>query len=134
MIAERRAAISSLAFVALGGGTACGVFHRSSGTAPTIESLRPDSVYVAPGAVVEIVVQGRGFVPGTPGRNTVRFGSVKLTDVPASDDGRVIRVVVPDRVPSGGDAAPLPLETGRYDIRVETSAGTSNTMVVRVFR
>jgi hypothetical protein len=110
------------------------LFHRSNSAAPTIESLRPDSVVVAPGAVVEIVLQGRGFVPGKPGRNTVRFGTVRLTDVPASDDGRVIRLVVPDRIPSGGDAAPLPLETGRYDIRVETAAGTSNTMVVRVFR
>jgi hypothetical protein len=113
---------------------ACGLFHRSPAASPAIESLRPDSVFVAPGAVVEIVVQGRGFVPGTPGRNTVRFGTAKITNVPASDDGRVIRVVVPDRVPSGGEAAPLPLETGRYDIRVETSAGTSNAMVVRVFR
>lgn len=131
MISVRHASsIVSLAFVA----GACSLFHRSGATPPTIDSLRPDSVFVAPGAVVEIVVQGRGFVPGTPGQNTVRFGPVRLTNVPASDDGRVIRVVVPDRVPSGGEAAPLPLETGRYDIRVETSAGTSNTMVVRVFR
>jgi hypothetical protein len=127
---RRAASLLSLALVA----GACGLFHRSNSAAPTIESLRPDSVVVAPGAVVEIVLQGRGFVPGKPGRNTVRFGTVRLTDVPASDDGRVIRLVVPDRIPSGGDAAPLPLETGRYDIRVETAAGTSNTMVVRVFR
>jgi hypothetical protein len=120
----------TVAFVAAG----CGLFHHTNAASPTIDALRPDSVFVAPGAVVEIVVQGRGFAPGTPGRNTVRFGSVMLTNVPASDDGRVIRVVVPDRVPSGGDAAPLPLETGRYDIRVETSAGTSNAVVVRVFR
>jgi hypothetical protein len=131
VIRMRRATpLLSLAFVT----GACGLFHRSHAASPAIESLRPDSVFVAPGAVVEIVVQGRGFVPGTPGRNTVRFGTAKITNVPASDDGRVIRVVVPDRVPSGGDAAPLPLETGRYDIRVETSAGTSNAMVVRVFR
>lgn len=131
MIPVRRAtSLVSLAFV----GGACGLFHRTSPPTPTIESLRPDSVFVAPGAVVEIVLQGRGFIPGSPGRNTVRFGTVKIPDVPASDDGRVIRLIVPDRVPSGGDAAPLPLETGRYDIRVETSAGTSNAMVVRVFR
>jgi hypothetical protein len=127
---RRIASLLPLAFVA----GACGLFHRSKQAEPAIESLRPDSVFVAPGAVVEIVVNGRGFVPGSPGRNTVRFGTVRLTNVPASDDGRVIRVVVPDRVPSGGDAAPLPLETGRYDIRVETSAGTSNAMAVRVFR
>ncbi len=131
MIGARRAALLlSLAVVAGG----CGLFHRAHAASPTIEALRPDSVFVGPGAVVEIVVQGRDFAPGTPGRNTVRFGTVKLTNVPASDDGRVIRVVVPDRVPSGGEAAPLPLETGRYDIRIETSAGTSNAMVVRVFR
>ena len=127
---HRIGSLLALAFVA----GACGLFRRSNATSPAIESLRPDSVFVAPGAVVEIVVQGHGFVPGTPGRNTVRFGTAKITNVPASDDGRVIRVVVPDRVPSGGEAAPLPLETGRYDIRVETSAGTSNAMVVRVFR
>ena len=131
MITVRRAAsILSLAFVVVG----CGAFHRSSTSTPTIESLRPDSVFVAPGAIVEIVVQGHDFAPGKPGRNTVRFGAVKLTDVPASDDGREIRVVVPERVPSGGEAAPRLLETGRYDIRVETAAGTSNVMVVRVFR
>ncbi|HEY6827489.1 MAG TPA: hypothetical protein VI259_11580 [Gemmatimonadaceae bacterium] len=131
MIGPRRAAsLLSLAFLAGG----CGLFHHANAASPTIDSLRPDSVFVAPGAVVEIVVQGHGFAPGTPGRNTVRFGAARLTNVPASDDGRVIRVVVPDRVPSGGEAAPLPLETGRYDIRVETPAGTSNAMVVRVFR
>jgi len=131
VIGPRRAAsLLSLAFLAGG----CGLFHHASATSPTIDSLRPDSVFVAPGAVVEIVVQGHGFAPGTPGRNTVRFGAARLTNVPASDDGRVIRVVVPDRVPSGGEAAPLPLETGRYDIRVETPAGTSNAVVVRVFR
>jgi hypothetical protein len=131
VIAARRiASFVSLAFVAGG----CGLLHHANAASPTIDSLRPDSVFVAPGAVVEVLVQGRGFAPGTPGRNTVRFGTVRLTNVPASDDGRLIRVVVPDRVPSGGDAAPLPLEPGRYDIRVETSAGTSNAMVVRVFR
>ena len=131
MIDPRRAAsLLSLAFLAGG----CGLFHHANAASPTIDSLRPDSVFVAPGAVVEIVVQGHGFAPGTPGRNTVRFGTARLANIPASDDGRVIRVVVPDRVPSGGEAAPLPLETGRYDIRVETPAGTSNAVVVRVFR
>ena len=131
MIAPRRvASILSPMLVA----AACGAFHRSGASAPTIDALRPDSVFVAPGAVVEIIVQGRGFAPGTPGRNIVHFGTATLTNVPASDDGKEIRVVVPDRLPSGGDAAPLPLEAGRYDIRVETPAGASNSVVVRVFR
>lgn len=112
---------------------ACGVVRRAP-AAPYVDSVRPDSVMLAPGAVVEVVVRGRGFAPGAPGRNTIQFGDATITDVPASADGREIRVVIPDRMPVRGDAAPLPLEAGRYDLRVQTSAGTSNGVSVRVDR
>jgi hypothetical protein len=112
---------------------ACHTSRRSS-LEPYIETVRPDSVMLAPGAVVEVVVRGRGFVPGTPGRNTIQLGEATITGVPASADGREIRVVIPDRVALGGDAAPLPLEAGRYNLRVRTSAGTSNAVAVRIER
>jgi hypothetical protein len=54
--------------------------------------------------------------------------------VPASADGTEIRLVIPDRVPLRGEAAPLPLEAGRYNLRVQTSAGTSNAVAMRVER
>ena len=110
---------------------ACGRMHRSSAE-PFIEFIKPDSVMLASGAVVEVVVRGRGFAPGTPGRNTIQFAGVTITNVPASADGTEIRVVIPDRVPVRGDAAPLPLEAGRYDLRVQTSAGTSKTPWARI--
>lgn len=112
---------------------ACTVGHRAP-AGPHIETVHPDSVLLAPGAVVQVVVRGRGFAPGAPGRNTIRFGHATITNVPASDDGREIRLVIPDRVEGRGDAAPLPLEAGRYDLRVETSAGLSNAVAVRVDR
>ena len=112
--------------------TAC-VMHRSA-TDPHIDTVRPDSVMLAPGAVVEVVIRGRGFEAGTPGRNTIQFGDATITNVPATADGKEIRLVIPDRVPVRGEAAPLPLEAGRYDLRVETSAGTSNRVSVRVDR
>ena len=112
---------------------ACAVVRRSPAD-PFIETVQPDSVMLAPGSVVQVVVRGRGFAPGAPGRNTIRFGDAKITNVPASDDGREIRVVIPDRVDVRGDAAPLPLEAGRYNLRVETSAGLSNAVSVRVDR
>lgn len=112
---------------------ACAVVRRAT-AGPYVDSVRPDSVMLAPGAVLEVVVRGRGFAPGTPGRNTIQFGDATITDVPASADGREIHVVIPDRVPVRGDAAPLPLEAGRYDLRVQTSAGTSNGVSVRVDR
>jgi hypothetical protein len=111
----------------------CAAAHRG-GTDPHIDAVRPDSVMLAPGAVVEVVVHGHGFTPGTPGRNTIQFGDATITNVPASSDGTEIRVMIPDRVPLRGDAAPLPLEAGRYDLRVQTTSGTSNSISVRVDR
>jgi hypothetical protein len=96
--------------------------------------VQPDSVSVPSGAVVEVVIRGHGFVPGKPGRNTVQFGAVTVPDVPANDDGTEIRFVVPGVVPSGGEAAPLPLEAGSYPIRIQTTNGSSNAVIVRVFR
>ena len=101
--------------------------------APTIESIRPDSVVVPRGAVVEVVVLGRGFVPGPVGFNTIQFDGVRLTDVPANAAGTELRFAVPDVV-VGGEAPPRPLETGTYSLRVATQRGTSNSMTIRVFR
>jgi hypothetical protein len=112
---------------------ACRVMHQPPAE-PYIETVRPDSVMLAAGAVVEVVVRGRGFAPGIPGRNTIQFGDATITNVPASDDGKEIHVVIPDRVALHGEAAPLPLEPGRYDLRVRTSAGTSNAVTMRVDR
>jgi hypothetical protein len=112
---------------------ACRVTHQPPAE-PYIETVRPDSVMLAAGAVVEVVVRGRGFAPGIPGRNTIQLGDATITNVPASDDGKEIHVVIPDRVALRGEAAPLPLEAGRYDLRVRTSAGTSNAVTMRVDR
>ena len=111
----------------------CSAFrHRSS--APEIERVQPDSVSVPSGAVVELVIRGHGFLPGTPGRNTVQFGSMSVPNVPANEGGTQIRFVVPTAMPSGGEAAPLPLESGSYAIRIQTTNGSSNAVIVRVFR
>src|SRR5690242_20678063 len=95
----------------------CAAAHRG-GAEPFIDGVRPDSVMLAPGAVVEVVVHGRGFAPGAPGHNTIQFGDATISDVPASSDGTEIRLMIPDRIPIRGDAAPLPLEAGRYNLRV----------------
>ena len=120
-------------FLALALLVACSAF-RGGTAAPHIDGILPDSVAVVAGAVVEVVIRGRGFAPGSPGRNTVQFGELSLADVPASRDGRTIPFVVPDRMPLRGDAAPLPLEAGPYEIRVRTALGVSNAVVVRVSR
>lgn len=114
-------------------GLACSAI-RQRDVAPRIDDVSPDSVMVPAGAVVEIVVQGHGFAPGAPGRNTVRFGAQTITSVPATENGTELRFVIPDRVPSGGEAAPLPLEAGPYSLSIRTENGESNARIVRVYR
>jgi hypothetical protein len=113
--------------------TACSLHQK---TEPTlrIDRITPDSVVMAPGAVMEIVVRGRGFEPGTPGRNTIVFGTQTLTRVPANADGTEIRFVVPESMPVTGEAAPRPLEAGAYPVSVKTESGESNHAPLRVFR
>ena len=107
---------------------------RGHTAAPHIDRVVPDSVLLAPGAVVEVVIHGSGFFAGSPGRNTIRFGETTITGVPADSAGREIRLAIPQVMPSRGDAAPAPLEGGRYALRVETDAGVSNAVNVRVDR
>ncbi len=119
-----------LSFIAT---TGCAL-RAHSGADVQIDAVRPDSVMVASGVVVEVLVKGHGFAPGTPGRNTVVFGSYAVNAVPANADGTEIRFVIPERLPSGSEAPPAQLEAGSYEIRVRNATGESNVATVRVFR
>jgi len=107
---------------------------RTPNAASALDAVDPDSILVTAGAVAEVILRGSGFVPGRPGRNTVVFGAASFNDVPASDDGKEIRFVVPDRMASGGEAPPMPIEPGSYTVRVRTPNGESNVVTVRVYR
>jgi hypothetical protein len=89
---------------------------------------------VAPGSVQEVMLIGSGFSQATPGENTVWFGASMLRGVMSRDEGRRITFAIPDAINSGGGAAPTRLVTGAYPIRVETAAGKSNELMLRVFR
>ena len=101
---------------------------------PLLEGMRPDSVLVAPGSVVAVTLTGSGFRQGSPGENTVWFGTSMMRGVTSSDEGRHITFVVPDAIESGGGAQPAQLVTGSYPVQVETAAGKSNVLMLRVFR
>jgi hypothetical protein len=116
----------------LAGLTACAL--RTPGDALRLEAIRPDSVLIASGAVVLVVLHGRGFVPGQPGQNTVMFGTHALRNVPANADGTQIMLAIPETLPSGGEAPPVQVDAGAYEIRVRTAAGESNRATVRIFR
>jgi hypothetical protein len=116
------------------GGAGGSADAATASAAPHIDGIQPDSVVVAQGSVVEVVVRGRGFVAGMPGHNIVMFGRHAINDVPANANGTEIRLVIPDRLPSGGEAPPQPIEPGPYPITVKTPNGESNAVNVRVYR
>lgn len=96
---------------------------------PRISRLEPGSVRLIRGNVTEFDIRGSGFDTSrtSPG-NTVRIGQVVLTSVPSRENGTLIRVALPDAVPSGGEAPPSPWMGGRYPVSVQTRAGTSDTL------
>lgn len=103
-------------------------------TVPVIDSVRPDSVIVPYGGVVEVTLHGHGFIPGQPGKNTVRFNSAALKAIQGSADGRRIVFAIPDVIDSGGEAPPSRLQPGSHSVSVETSSGKSNVVTIRVYR
>ena len=113
---------------------ACHRAHPLPAAEPHIEVVRPDSVVVPRGAVVEVIIVGRGFAPGRPGLNAIDFSGMTVANVPANAEGTEMRFVIPEALPSGGEAPPMPLLAGPYTVRVTTAAGTSNTVTIRVYR
>ena len=101
---------------------------------PVIDSVRPDSVIVPYGGVVEVTLHGSGFIPGQPGKNTVHFDNAALKSIRGSSDGRRIAFVIPELIDSGGEAPPMRLQAGSYAVRVETASGISNVVTIRVYR
>ncbi|MFI5229866.1 MAG: hypothetical protein ACHQWU_12405 [Gemmatimonadales bacterium] len=110
------------------------VAQSTASGGPAIDSVRPDSVLVPRGAVVEVVIHGHGFAPGMPGANTIHFAGMAIAQVPANAAGTVIHFVIPDVVTSRSEAPPLPLDAGAYALTIETGGGTSNAVTLRVFR
>jgi hypothetical protein len=99
---------------------------------PHIDAVVPDSVSVQRHSVKELLIRGTGFAAGTPGRNTVMIGPIRLTQVPANAAGTEIRVIIPDRIVGASEAPPRPVLPGRYAVSVETAAGISNAVNVQV--
>jgi hypothetical protein len=101
---------------------------------PVLVSLHPDTARVGDGAVVEIVVRGRGFDTSRAApANMVLVGDVELAGVPAAS-ARELRFAVPLTITSGGEAPPRPIEPGAYDVRVRVRGAISNPLRLQVMR
>ena len=96
---------------------------------PTVLEVSPVPIVVREGQPTAITIRGTGFDAVA---NTVTLGPVTLTMVAAARGGTVIALSLPDRVPSGGGAAPMLWEPGRYPLTVATARGTSAPVTVTI--
>jgi len=99
---------------------------------PTLSRIVPASARIERSSVVTMTIEGLRFDRGRNGRNTVEIGPIRLSGVPSDTLGRIIQVVVPERIPADGEAPPRRLLPGDYPVTVSTPAGKSNVIQFRV--
>ena len=93
-----------------------------------IAKISPDSGPAGPAYPIEITIEGTGF----DSSNVVMFGPLTVKDVPSRESRTRIVMYVPKEMPSSSEVPPSPLLPGPYEVRVKTSAGTSNALTFRL--
>ncbi|MGD2069436.1 MAG: IPT/TIG domain-containing protein [Gemmatimonadota bacterium] len=88
---------------------------------PHIRSMEPSSGPAGEAYPIRVTVTGGPF---SPTGNRVRFGAVVVGEVP-SPDGRTLTFQVPKSRPSTGEAPPMVLPPGRYEVSVEVDGARS---------
>ena len=100
---------------------------------PRLTALAPSEVQLSAASNAEIELRGSNFSMRTDApANTVRIGALELRAVPSSANGTVIRVTLPETVPTGGEAPPVRWMSGRYAVTVTTTAGISDTLILTI--
>ncbi|QJR36188.1 hypothetical protein [Gemmatimonas groenlandica] len=110
-------------------GVACRRAAPGDSAPPAVLEVSPEPIVVRAGQPNDVTIRGTGFDATA---NTVTVGSVILTAVVSSRGGTVIALSLPDRVPSGGGAAPMLWSPGRYALTVSNGRGSSAPVMVTI--
>ncbi len=110
-------------------GAACRRAAPVDSAAVTVLEVSPEPIVVREGQTNDLTIRGTGFDATA---NTVSVGSVILTAVVSTRGGTVIALSLPDRVPSGGGAAPMLWSPGRYALTVSNARGSSAPVMVTI--
>lgn len=92
---------------------------------PVIERITPTSGPAGTAYPIRLTIEGRHFADSA---NVVQFGPVTVEQVASSTAGTRIEFYAPKERSSGGEAPPMVLDPGRYDVTVTTAAGRSNAI------
>ena len=95
----------------------------------TVLHVSPEPIVVREGQPNTITIRGARFDATA---NTITVGPITLTTVSSSNSGTVITLTLPERVPSGGGAAPMLWSAGRYPLTVSNTRGISVPVMVTV--
>ena len=95
----------------------------------TVLQVSPEPIVVREGQPNAVTIRGARFDATA---NTVTVGPVTLTAISSRSGGTVITLTLPQRVPSGGGAAPMLWNAGRYPLTVSNTRGTSVPVMVTV--
>ncbi|WP_411282168.1 hypothetical protein [Gemmatimonas sp.] len=109
-------------------GAACRRPVASSAAVAVVE-VSPEPIVVREGQPNNITIRGTGFDATT---NTVTVGPVTVAVVVSGKGGTVIALSLPERVPSGGGAAPMLWSPGKYELTVSNARGTSAPVMVTI--
>ncbi|MEN9592445.1 MAG: hypothetical protein RJA21_912, partial [Gemmatimonadota bacterium] len=119
-----------LPLLALSLGAACRRAAPTPSALPVaVLEVRPEPIVVREGQPIDVTIRGTGFDATA---NTVTVGPVILTAVRSTGGGTVIALSLPDRVPSGGGAAPMLWSPGQYALKVSTTQGSSVPVMVTI--
>ena len=77
-------------------------------------------------SVIQVTIQGTGFAAEG---NIVTFGGIPTEGIASAEGGTRITFWVPKEVPSAGEAPPMVLDPGEYDVTVTTPTGTTEPVV-----
>jgi hypothetical protein len=78
-----------------------------------------------------VIIEGSGFAEEG---NIVTFGGILSEALPSTEDGTRITFWVPKEAPSPGEAPPMVLDPGEYEVSVTTPDGTSDPVLFTLTR
>jgi hypothetical protein len=100
-----------------------GLEPKCVGSQPAVFEVLPPGASADPGEPLDLRINGCGF---DAAHNTIHVGEIRVREIRSSDGGTRIRVVVPKAYRASGEAPPMQLGVGTYDVSVDNGRGRSN--------
>jgi hypothetical protein len=103
--------------------TVRGLAPSCVGKLPAVFEVLPPGASADAGEPLDLRITGCGF---DASHNTIRVGEITLRDIRSTEHGTRIRVVVPKEYRASGEAPPMVLGAGTYEVSVDNGRGKSN--------